>query len=155
MDVLLFESGSGGQFNIKGNDLETTSGVFQQIYLALFGGNVEASTGQIAEGQQSFDWWGNTLLLPDQPEAQFNSLTERMLNTTALTSIERVNIESAVNSDLEYLSSLGKITTTVTINDHSRISIFIRIQQPEGQQEQRFTFIWDATRVETIETRTI
>ena len=68
-------------------DLVTIEGLQNMVYIALFGGNTEASTPiERIDNELAFDYWGNTLFDLNEPQAQFNSLTERTLTETALNS---------------------------------------------------------------------
>ncbi len=86
IDIMIFENGSGGDFSLKNGDLETIEGWTNQPYLALFGGDIEGNTtGEEIEGEERFDWWGNSYLL-NEPEAQMNSDFERALNLIEVSS---------------------------------------------------------------------
>ena len=57
-DITLYETGSGGDFYLLNDDLNTGEALFQNIYLALFGGNYEDSTkSAYVENEQRFDYW--------------------------------------------------------------------------------------------------
>jgi len=43
-DILLYESGDGGEMSIQSNDLALAETLYMQVYLAMFGGNVEEAT---------------------------------------------------------------------------------------------------------------
>ena len=84
-DIHLFETGSGGDFAIVNEDLLMGESLYQQIYLALFGGNIEASTKQsYLESEERFDYWGNSLIWNTTKTKQFNSETERIIQNTTL-----------------------------------------------------------------------
>ena len=86
-DIQLYETGSGGDFAIVNNDLLMGESLYQQIMLALFGGNIQASTKQFyLETEERFDYWGNSLIWKDVKSKQFNSETERTLKNNALNS---------------------------------------------------------------------
>lgn len=153
MDLKVIESGNGGDL-VKGTrDLIVISGLGNMVYLALFGGNVQASTpSRRLPTEQVFDWWGNSLLFPNNPELQFNSLTERTLNNVALTSSGRVRIEQAVLLDLAFMKPFAEVTASVTIPETDKVEIAVQLREPDNLQEQEFTFIWDASRNElTVE----
>src|SRR5689334_724191 len=97
-DLYLGETGGGGDFTLLGNDLAVDDSIGTAVYLSMFGGNVEADTTNRIQGVQYFDYWGNVFI--DDPILQFNSLTERTLNKTPLTSAGRVIIENAIKKDL-------------------------------------------------------
>lgn len=125
--------GNGGDLAMKGNDLAVVYGNENQIYLALFGGNVEQDTPALITNAQTFDWWGNTLLFGNNRARQFNSKTERTLNEVSLNSSGRIKIESAVKDDLSYLRELGAdVTVNVEIIATNTVKIFIKTIYPDG-----------------------
>jgi phage gp46-like protein len=133
MDIALFETGNGGDLLLKGSDLAVYDGIQNMPYLAMFGGNVEQDTRNRVTEEQSFDWWGNNLLMPSNQSIQFNSQTERVINTTALTSQGRVLIENAIKADLKFLQDLGaEVSVSVSITATDRIDVNVKIQQPAG-----------------------
>ena len=100
VDIMIFENGSGGDLNLKNDDIETISGLMNQVYLALFGGNLEQNTSDdLSELEERNDWWGNSLL---KKENQFNSNFERTLRTIPLNSSGLIKIENAAKEDLKY-----------------------------------------------------
>jgi phage gp46-like protein len=133
MDFAIIETLNGGDLVLKGNDLVVVDGIQNMPYLAMFGGNVEQSTKNKITEEQSFDWWGNNLLMPSNQSIQFNSITEKVINTTALTSSGRVTIENAIKDDLKFLSDFGaEVSVTVSITATDRIDVNIKITQPAG-----------------------
>ncbi len=140
-DLALIESnGNGGDLQLVGNDLAVVNGIENMIYLGLFGGNLEASTVTGFVSAQSFDFWGNSLFHPNQPSLQFNSETERVLNSVALNSSGRVLIENSVKKDLEFFSDMGaKVTVSVSIVATDKISLSIKVEFP--QQQPNITII--------------
>ncbi|KKM20617.1 hypothetical protein LCGC14_1643660 [marine sediment metagenome] len=148
MDLEVIESGNGGDLVQKGNDLSQIFGFQNMPYLALFGGNVEASTPvERIPSEQAFDWWGN-FLLSNKPEVQFNSLTERTLNNVAVNSSGRLEIENAVKKDLEFMSTFAEVSVDVSIVSTDRVRILITVLEPENLDPKEFQFIWDFTKQE-------
>ena len=147
-DLEMVETGDGGDFVLVGANLSVIEGFQNMPYLGLFGGNVESSTKEFLTTEQRFDWWGNSLLMPNQLAIQFNSETERVLNTTALNSSGRLIIEQAVKNDLEFLESFSTLAVVVSIIDVDRVKIFISIQELGRQESTEFVYIWDATESE-------
>ena len=150
MDLQVIESnGDGGDLVKTDKDLVTIDGLQNMPYLGMFGGNTEASTPtERVENELAFDWWGNNLLLPNQPAVQFNSLTERTLREVALNSAGRIQIEEAVKKDLEFMSEFSTVTVAVSIVSTDRIEIAIKIVEPNNLEDKSFLFIWDATNQE-------
>lgn len=140
MDLKVIESDNGGDLVKNTKDLAVIYGFQNMPYLAMFGGNVQESTPQIRlQNRQYFDFWGNNLLFPKDASIQFNSETERVLNTTPLTSSGRVLIEQAIKKDLQFFNGFARVSVAVTIINDDHISIGIKIEQ------QIAVFIWDAT----------
>lgn len=126
-DLAIIETGNGGDLILNGNDLGVVKGIENMPYLGLFGGNVEqiTSADKISDSK---DWWGNDLLMKSNPSIQFNSIIEKTLNTTGLTSAGRIVIENAIKKDLEFLAEQATISVTVTITATDRIDINIRVE---------------------------
>lgn len=150
MDLLVIEAdGNGGDLVKTNKDLVTIEGLQNMVYIALFGGNTEASTPiERVDNELAFDYWGNTLLHPNEPQAQFNSLTERTLTETALNSSGRIKIEEAIKSDLAFMEAFATVTVSTSIVSTDRIEITIRLQEPDNLEDKSFIFIWDATEQE-------
>lgn len=133
-DLAIIETGGGGDLTINGNDLAVFNSVENQLYLAWFGGNVEADTKTTRlPGEQDFSYWGNTFI--KNINAQFNSLTERTLNTTPLTSNGRVTIQNAMKKDLSALSKTNNINVDVVIDGPDKILITLTAIMPDGSEQ--------------------
>ena len=142
-DIKIYETGNGGDINVLGNDLESVYSFENMPYLAMFGGNVEQSTNQVGEDdEQQFDYWGNSFLI--DAASQFNSLTERGLITTPITSEGRILIENLVRADLEFMREFAVVTVTVRVLSDDKLNIDIGIAEPSNLQNLQFQFIWDA-----------
>lgn len=150
MDIALHESLNGGELSIQDNDIYASEAIWNQIYLAMFGGNVEQdTTDSIPENTERFDYWGNSFLQAE-PDEFLNSVTERTLNNTPLTSAGRLIIQQAVETDLQYLIKLGTFTVEVTFPKVDTVQIDIRLQEPENVEAKQFRLIWRATQLEPI-----
>lgn len=146
MDLLLQELGDGGDVIKLQNDLWVIFGFENVVYLACFGGNVEQDTPTLRNpNSQAFDWWGNALLMPNQNDIQFNSLTERALNNIPLTSQGRIKIQNSIESDLDVMSDYANITIQTQIVSDDRLEALINIVKPSNLTATQFIFIWDAT----------
>lgn len=155
-DIALYESGSGGELLVLNNDISLVETLYQQVYLRLFGGNVEANTtGTEIEGQQRNDWWGNALLFSNRKDKQFNSNTERVLDNVTLNTAGRIDIKRAVESDLNNLSDIADITVNIVILSHNKVEISVLLQKPEDIEDKILQFIWDNARKEVIIDTTI
>jgi len=152
MDLLVIEdSGNGGDLVKKPKDLSWIQGFENMPYLAMFGGNTEASTtNKRLETEQDFSWWGNALFFPNDQGVQFNSNTERALVNTPLTSAGARLIEQAVKADLLFMKDFCQVAIAISIVATDRVVIGVRLQQPGNIERRDFIFIWDATRAELI-----
>jgi len=150
-DILLYESGSGGEMSIASNDLVMGENLYQQVYLALFGGNIEANTKpDILLNEERFDWWGNTLFFKDKPTRQFNSNTERTLLDVVLNSSGRLRIIQAVNDDLVYLSELLNSTVDVEFFNTNKIRIIVMFSPKTNQENKVLQLVYDNAKNELI-----
>ena len=152
-DIAIYESFDGGEVILKGGDLELTEGLFNHPYLGMFGGNVEQSHEDEDEFLfilERFDYWGNNLFFPDDPQQQFNSELERVLTETALDDEGLQRLEAIIKADLDFLTELAEVSVSVELLNVDTLKIDIFLQQPGGLQEQRFVFLWDGTRLEQI-----
>lgn len=154
LDLLLSETLSGGDIVQKGNDLSVIYGFQNMAYLGMFGGNPGFVTPTNRLKNQAFDYWGNSLLMPNKGAIQFNSLTEYTLNNTPLTSNGRAIIEQAVGDDLRFMTSFALVSISVVISGIDRVNIGVRIQQPDNLENKDYIFIWDATNKELSSTET-
>lgn len=151
MDLELIETGDGGDIVKKPKDLSVLFGFENMPYLALFGGNVKQSTPNLRLAtEQDFSFWGNNLLHPADSSIQFNSETERALNTVPLTSSGRVLIQQAVQKDLEFMREFADVSVEISIIATDVVLIGIRLKQPDNLQAQDFVYIWSATKQELI-----
>lgn len=149
MDLLLIEKGDGGDFVRTKHDFRGIDGFQNMVYLALFGGNIQASTPtQRLPSQQAFDWWGNNLLMPNDQGIQFNSETERVLMKTPLNSSGRLLIEDAVRNDLKFMKEFATVAVAVSIISDNRLVIGVQAQEPDNVEKRDFIFLWDATNKE-------
>lgn len=148
-DLRIIENGDGGDAVLNGNDLEIINGFQNMPYLGMFGGNIKASTvGEKVENEQAFDWWGNNLLMKNNPTIQFNSLLEKKLKDISLTPSGRIEILNTVKQDLEFMNEFSTVTVETSIISTDRIEILIKLQEPDNLESNEFTYIWDSTNSE-------
>lgn len=150
-DIILFETGSGGDFSIEDNDLLMGESLYQQIYLSLFGGNIEASTkSRYLESEERFDYWANSLFWKNDTTKQFNSETERTIQNNTLNSLGRVNIIQSVNVDLEYLKAILDYSVDVSITGVNSLVITILFREKTNQQDRILELVYDNAKKEVI-----
>lgn len=150
-DINLFESGASGDFAIVNGDLLMGETLYQNIYLALFGGNIEASTKEVyLSSEERKDYWGNTLIWKDRKSVQFNSETERVIQNTTLNSSGRLLVIQSVNTDLEYLKSIINFEVEVSIPKHDMLRITINFGALSNQQDKVLQMVYDNAKKEVI-----
>jgi len=150
-DINLFESGSGGEMRILNSDLLMAETIYQTIYLALYGGNVEQSTtSEETDLEENFDYWGNQLFYSNNPDKWFNSQTERTLSTVSLNGEGRKLIEDAVNADLQFLNNVVNFEVEVSISSNNRAEIAIFISEFQNQSDRQLKMVWENSRNELI-----
>lgn len=129
IDVAIIETGSGGDLIYRTPDLQPARGLENQPYGLMFGGNA------------SEPWWGNDLLMPNTP---FTCLTQDALRNNPLTSQGRVNIEAAMNADLQTLrdnipGTTATVSTSITAPNRLEAEIningqiFIALWNPDAE----------------------
>lgn len=150
-DILIYESGDGGEFQLVNGDLNTVQSITNCVYLALFGGNIEQDTSNsIEDNEQRSDWWGN-LLLSDIP---YNSEFERTLLNVSLNSSGISKLENAAKNDLKFLKDYANISVNISIDDIDKMSLVVSLQEPDNT-ERKIKFIWDQLTNEVIQEITI
>lgn len=151
MDLLLLETSNGGDLVLRGIDLAQTEGWDNMVLIALFGGNVAMSTpDERAANEMAYDWWGNSTLMPNNPSQQFNSQTERALNTIPLTSGNLIYIQNAINADLEFMQPFAEVTVTVAIIGVDKVRLQILVKEPNNVTQKEFLYIWDGTKQDLL-----
>ena len=150
-DINLFEGGSGGEMRILNSDLLMAETIYQTIYLALYGGNVEQdTTSEETDLEENFDYWGNQLFYSNNPDKWFNSQTERTLSTVALNGEGRKLIEDAVNADLQFLNNVVNFEVEVNIAANNKAEIIIAISEFQNQSNRQLKMVWENSRNELI-----
>lgn len=147
-DIGIYESGQGGEFRLKAGDIETISGLTNQVFLALFGGNLAQSTNEETEDLDiRNDYWGNEYL---ESEEYFNSEFEKTLMEVALNSNGLVKLENAIKEDLKYISTYADISISLKLIGVRKLKVEIFLQEPDSLSE-KISFIWDGTKNEIID----
>lgn len=135
-DLLLTETGNGGDLVIRDNDLVLTSKLSNQIYLALFGGNIVDDNGE-----QFNEYWANVQL---SDESKYVSQFERTLNEVVINSSGLQRLHEAANKDLEFLKKYVNYTLELSILNKDSISLYIDIKAPNNV-EDKVSIVWNST----------
>lgn len=146
-DLSIEDTTRGGDFEFYRSDFVLTAGLRNNVYLSLFGGNIEQSSNkEFRTGEERFDWWGNQLFFEGDLDRQFNSETEKTLTEVAVDSAGRSVIEAAVLRDLQSLNSVADIEVEVTLESIDRIKIKISVIERTTDVATEFEYLWDAAR---------
>lgn len=135
-DLLLTETGNGGDLVIRDNDLVLTSNLSNQIYLALFGGNLVDDNGELFN-----EYWANVQL---SDESKYVSQFERTLNEVVINSSGLQRLHEAANKDLEFLKKYVNYTLELSILNKDSISLYIDIKAPNNV-ENKVSIVWNST----------
>lgn len=145
-DLTLQETLNGTDFVRSGNDLELTQSLYNQVYLALFGGNPDGLTSDQVDTALRTDWWGNSLFFPNQQNNQFNSRFQAALYDIPITSGGLIQLESIAKSDLQVLAPIADIDVDITMISNTRVRIDVTLIEKSDQSASMFTFLWDGTK---------
>lgn len=150
-DISIYESGDGGELLILNNDLALQESLYSQVYLALFGGNVEQDTKRnFLPTEQRNDYWANALLWSEETSKQFNSQTERTLETLVLNSAGRLSLIRVIESDLSYLSELLTYSVDVEFPKLNNIRIIVKFTPKTAQEDKVLQMVYDNAKNELI-----
>lgn len=140
-DVLLFQTNDNGEISIENGLVGMTGGFNTAVYLALFGGNADDDTTM----NNKKNWWGN-LVEPD-PLFHYRSKTQYVLSRIIPISGNLVQIEDAVETDLQKLIDFGAVDSvdaTVSLIDVRKVKISIEIIADSEKIEITFLANWKA-----------
>jgi hypothetical protein len=133
-DVLLFQTKDDGEINITDGLIEMSSGLETAAYLSLFGGNEDDD----GSDENTHNWWGN--LSETEPEAQYRSQTQHLLQSLPATTGNLLRIQDAAEKDLAWLSS--SVSVVVTMPGLNKVKLTIQIDQVQLEFEEN----WRASR---------
>ena len=109
----IYESGSGGRYELRNNLPVHTSSLLPEVYIAMFGGNKCAKP-----------WYGNE---NEQAERRVVSETEAMLLNMVINSHNLAKLEQAMLSDCKKLEKYGEIKCKAIASGNNRISLNVTI----------------------------
>ena len=126
MELLLTDTGDGGEFTLKGGDLEGCNTFYSAIYVSLFGGSAFYNIYEDYETDNEFE---NALSLPITKQNLKN------VEKTAMNALKWLVDENAVD-DLT-VSAYGDI--------QEKINVDITITEPNST-EHNYGIIWENQR---------
>ncbi len=135
-DVQLFQTDDDGNIIVENGLVAMSGGLSTAAYLSLFGGNEEDNGGQ----DTSLSWWGN--VDENEPEKQYRSETQHLLQSIPATSGNLLRIQEAALRDLDWMLSsdvASSVSVAASIPGLNRIKLIADIKA-EGE-EFRFEFV--------------
>jgi len=137
-DLILYETGQGGELRSFDGELEMTEGFGSAVYISLFGGEKDDS------------FWANDLLFNGNDSEVIKSRTPESLQKYSLTKSNLSRIKTAVEQDLEWLKEFATISVDLQLTGFNKLRINIKITEPESQNEENFSLNWDGIKNELI-----
>lgn len=141
-DVLLVQTDDGGEITVTGGITEMTGSFESMAYLCLFGGN-EDDDGR--DGNPK-NWWGN--LDEDDPDRQYRSETQHLLQAIPATSGNLRKIEDAAGRDLKVFTAAkiaSSVTVAASIPGINRVKLTIEIEAQGVESSFDFVENWKAS----------
>lgn len=128
-DVRLYHTVNGGEINVTLGITEMEGGLFNAVYLSLFGGNVDDAASSATD---KFTWWGNV----DNTDTsrQLRSETQALLKALPASLQNLRRIESAVIRDTRWLTETGaarKVAASVALVERNAVQITIQIDNSD------------------------
>jgi phage gp46-like protein len=146
-----WESNSGGRLNYTKNGIVLTGSIWTMFYTRLFGGNDQSTDENIQEGEERFDYWGNSIgRLKNRKELQFNSRLPALLKRIALISGNLTQIERTATEDLRFIQDIINIEVEASIPKRNTLKLLIKAQDAKNKQNLQAQFIIDETNTEEI-----
>lgn len=141
-DVKLFQTGDGGEIEVRRGLVEMSGGLETAAYLSLFGGN-EDDDGR---DENPHNWWGN--LDEIDSARRYRSETQNVLQALALTTGNLRRVEDAALRDLSWFTSsnvASAVSVAASIPGLNRIKLTVDIEA--YGEESRFEFVenWKAS----------
>lgn len=137
-DVLLFQTDNDGDISVESGLVAMSGGLETAAYLSLFGGNEDDD----GSADNPASWWGN--LDETQPEREYHSETQHLLQALPATAANLRTVEDAARRDLAWMVSVGaatKIDVVATIPALNRIKLTIDV---DGDTTLEFVENWQA-----------
>ncbi len=125
-DVALLHENDGGNIEVERGRFSTANGLFNAVYLSLFGGNERDSGDSVDD---PLEWWGNKI----EPVAsrRYRSETQALLKDLPLVPSTRRRFEDAATRDLAWLTEDGRadfVAVTCSIPGLNRLAFSIKIE---------------------------
>lgn len=118
IDLSVYESGDGGELTIKGNDLETTDSLYNQVYLAFFGAQLgdydEDNLDEYGPLQERPQYWQNQLFFTQDEDFRMAGKLEWELQNSAITSQRLFELEETAKEDLHFLGETAEVTVEIS-----------------------------------------
>jgi len=143
--IKLVSDGRYGGIDIVNGKIATDQTFHTIIFIALFGGNIEAvsTTYKNPKGVDSNDYFGNLYQL-ERGLVPFNSRFEKILLDVPIMSGSIQKYESAILEDLQFMidkKMVKEVIPSVSIINASQISVEILVTKPDNSEE-KYSYLW-------------
>lgn len=141
-DALLLPTYDGGTLTVSNDQIGTSNGLYQAVYMALFGGN-EDDSGDDAEA--SLQWWGNF----NEPNRSrhLRSRTQWLMRGLPATTGNLRSIREAIGTDLDPLvadETLNGYSAVVSMTAPKRIQITVSAEANGVRYPFTFDVAWQS-----------
>jgi len=142
-DVLIFNTGDGGEIEFVNGQPIMTGGFESMIFLCWFGGNFEDDG--LAANRKT--WWAN--LNEQDPDKRYISRLQNLIfQGVPLNSGNRRRIEEAALADLEIFKSsgiAGEVVAEAFITGRNQLKLVAQVNSPQGENsEVAFLINWQS-----------
>ena len=140
-DVLLKNTGDGGEITIENGVVKMTGRFDTAAYLSTHGGNLDDG----GESDTTKTWWGN--IDENIPERKYRSKTQYRLKSLPAISANIPKIQNAVDDDLQWFldtKAASSVLSEVTLPARNRVQINVDIEALGDKQNFSYTENWEA-----------
>jgi phage gp46-like protein len=128
----------GGEIEYLNGQPTMSDGIFNLVYLSLFGGNEQDSGLQ---GDDNKQWWGN--FGETDVSKKYRSETQHLLRSIPAIPANMRRIEDAAQRDLAGLEVIKSATAAVSLVAMNKVAIDLEIEVRSGTRHQfQFLSTW-------------
>lgn len=123
-DVAMRHTEDGGEIDFVDGRSVMSDGLFNAVYLSLFGGNERDGGG---DDTAHLQWWGN--LIESDPAAHYRSETQYLLRSIPAIPANLRRLEDAIGRDLAWMvgSIVDSVTASATIPGIGRVNLVVEL----------------------------
>lgn len=105
-----------GDLFLKDGDLAESTGLFEMVYLALYGTETRSN-----------DWWADRDLLDNEESTK--GFYQKTIQRRSISNFSKTDIENAIKSDLNFLlkNNIAKNIDIELVENHNELKIILNI----------------------------